>query len=208
MTERIDDTYTIPMTTGEAEVRVLGSRFLATAAPVTSFAEADAIITATRKQFHDSTHVVSAIVIGHGSDRRERYSDDGEPSGTGGRPILSEIERADLVHVLVTVTRWFGGKKLGTGRLARAYAQAAEEALAQCRRAIKRPMARFQLQFSYKLEKMVMRTLDEVNGLVAASEFSGQVVLSVRVPRSSVQCFQDLVTERSAGQIYCELIEE
>ena len=122
MTERIDDTYTIPMTTGEAEVRVLGSRFLATAAPVTSFAEADAIITATRKQFHDSTHVVSAIVIGHGSDRRERYSDDGEPSGTGGRPILSEIERADLVHVLVTVTRWFGGKKLGTGRLARAYA--------------------------------------------------------------------------------------
>jgi len=111
------------------EERVKDSRFIATAAPVSDEKEANTFISEIKKEFHDASHNCSAWRIGRGNKSIYRYNDDGEPSGTGGRPILKAIEIRELSDICVVVTRYFGGTKLGTGGLSRAYGQLATELL-------------------------------------------------------------------------------
>jgi uncharacterized YigZ family protein len=112
---------------------VQGSRFVATAAAAADRRQAMAFVEEIRKEFFDATHTAFAYRLGPaGADQRAH--DDGEPSGTAGKPILTAIERAGVTGVVVTVTRYFGGTKLGTGGLVRAYGGAAAEALAAAER--------------------------------------------------------------------------
>lgn len=112
---------------GTAQLRVLGSRFLAVAQPVTSEQEMAQHVLRREREYHDATHHCFASILG--PDRRAQSSDAGEPRGTAGLPILRAIESAKLTNTLVIVTRYFGGKKLGKGNLARAYGTCASEAL-------------------------------------------------------------------------------
>ena len=114
---RPPDAVRIPTGPASAEIRERGSRFLALAAPAESDAEARLFRDGERARFHDATHHVWAF---RGSTGEERWDDDGEPAGTGGRPILAAIDSSRVFNVVVVVTRWFGGTKLGTGGLARA----------------------------------------------------------------------------------------
>lgn len=130
------DERLVPAREGRFELRERASRFLAIAVPSASAAEANDRLARWRREFHDATHVAYAWRIGTGgTDGRgtgvERSSDAGEPSGTAGKPIALAIQSAALSDVLVAVVRWFGGTKLGTGGLARAYRSAAEGALAE-----------------------------------------------------------------------------
>lgn len=109
--------------------KIKGSRFIADVAPCTSEDEARAHVAAIRKREHAARHVCWAFRVGETGDHA-RSSDDGEPGGSAGRPILSAIEGADLTFVVVAVTRYFGGTKLGVGGLVRAYGGAAAEGLA------------------------------------------------------------------------------
>lgn len=113
-----------------AELVERGSKFHALAHPAGSAEAALALRDAERRRHHDATHHVFAVRL---SGDAFRYDDDGEPSGTGGRPVLSELEARELVETAVVVTRWFGGTKLGTGGLARAYGAAAARALETAR---------------------------------------------------------------------------
>ncbi len=115
--------------TARGEVREKASRFFAFAAPIGSPEEATERIEALEREYHDATHVAFAWRIGSGDAARARASDAGEPSGTAGKPIAAAIEAAGLTGVLVAVVRYFGGTKLGTGGLARAYREAARRAL-------------------------------------------------------------------------------
>lgn len=122
------DFYRTPGQEAEAETKVLGSRFLARAFRVDGEDDVAAILARLRKAEYDATHHVSAYRLGPDL-LRERADDDGEPSGSSGPPVLRQIAGRDLVNALVVVTRWFGGTKLGTGGLVRAYGDAARLAL-------------------------------------------------------------------------------
>jgi uncharacterized YigZ family protein len=118
------DRYTIPARETRAEIKVVNSRFVATVAPVFSVDAAKAFIARVRREFADATHNVPAYLIGHGASVIAHCNDDGEPSGTAGRPALAVLRGSGLGDVAVVVTRYFGGTKLGTGGLVRAYSGA------------------------------------------------------------------------------------
>jgi uncharacterized YigZ family protein len=119
----------VPERTGRAELREQASRFLAFASPCATPAEAGAVVARLEREYHDATHVAFAWRIGAGDAAISRASDAGEPSGTAGKPIASAIASYGVTDVVVAVVRYFGGTKLGTGGLARAYREAAARAL-------------------------------------------------------------------------------
>ena len=123
------DVYRSIRTGPAVELRVKGSRFAAVAIAVAEEGEARSHLDRIRRRDHDATHHGSAYRIGPPGAVRERFDDDGEPSSTAGKPILAAIEGREIHDALVVVTRWYGGTKLGTGGLARAYGQAAADAL-------------------------------------------------------------------------------
>jgi uncharacterized YigZ family protein len=119
----------VPSGPGTGELRERASRFLAFASRIESPENAAQTLEAIRREYHDATHVAFAWKLGMGDAARSRSSDAGEPSGTAGKPILAAIESAAVTDVLVAVVRYFGGTRLGTGGLARAYREAAARAL-------------------------------------------------------------------------------
>lgn len=132
MSKEIDIYYTIEKS-GTAEIKILGSRFIAHANNASSKDIAMDFVNNIKLQYHDATHNCFAYKIG--KDGLEfRAVDDGEPAGSAGKPILFAINKHKLSDVIVVVTRYFGGKKLGVGGLARAYSQAADEVLMKCER--------------------------------------------------------------------------
>ena len=124
----MEDTYLTLREGAEAQIKVKGSRFLAEAVPVADEAVAEAALATIRKREYNATHHCTAYRIGPAADLF-RFNDDGEPSGTAGQPILRQIEGRELTNTLVVVTRYYGGTKLGTGGLIRAYGEAASLAL-------------------------------------------------------------------------------
>lgn len=124
-----DERFT-PAQVGRFEMRERASRFLSVAAPCASPDAASDLLAGLRRTHHDATHVAFAWTIVRERGVLTRSSDDGEPSGTAGRPIAAAIESAGISDVVVAVVRWFGGTRLGTGGLARAYREAAAGAIA------------------------------------------------------------------------------
>ena len=130
------DRYPVPAGVHRVETEVRRSRFVATLAPVATVDEAHAFVRAMNDEFADATHNCWAFVVGPpGSTARIGMSDAGEPRGTAGRPMLTALLHGGVGDVAAVVTRWYGGTKLGTGGLARAYAGAVVEALAALPRA-------------------------------------------------------------------------
>src|SRR5947209_14285779 len=113
--------YLIPTATTRIEQEVSRSHFIATLAKVESVAAARAFIASIRAEMPDASHHVYAFKVGYGSSVNEGLSDDGEPSGTSGPPVLAVLRGTDIGDVVLVVTRYFGGTKLGTGGLSRAY---------------------------------------------------------------------------------------
>ena len=129
----------IPAEETQAELFVLNSRFIATAGPVFSVEEAKRFVARLRQRYADASHNVPAYIVGHGETVTSHCNDDGEPSGTAGRPALAVLRGSGLGDAAVVITRYFGGTKLGTGGLVRAYSDAVRAVLAILPRAIKVP---------------------------------------------------------------------
>ncbi len=121
--------YRIPARRTRTEIVVVNSRFITTAQPAFSVDEAKAFIQEMKNEFADASHNVPAFLIGYGASVTAHCSDDGEPSGTAGRPALAVLQGSDLGDIVVVVTRYFGGTKLGTGGLVRAYTDAVKSVL-------------------------------------------------------------------------------
>ena len=130
------DEYTTVRTETAAEIKVAGSRFMATALPILTKQEAEQFLARIRREFWDATHHCYAYRLG-ADGTRFRFNDDGEPSGSAGKPILSAIDKCTLTDVLVVVTRYFGGTKLGVGGLVRAYGDATELVLGKADKVVK-----------------------------------------------------------------------
>lgn len=176
-----------------------GSRFIAFARPVESEEEAREAVAALRREYHDARHHCFAYRIGL-EGTLWRANDDGEPSGSAGRPILGQIDSAGLSDVLITVVRYFGGVKLGIPGLIRAYRSASADALASAQVVEKVAGSWFRAGFSYDALPMVMKAAKEMDLPQRRQDFGNACTLELRVRRS----LQDDFLERMNK--YCTFI--
>jgi uncharacterized YigZ family protein len=175
-----DDTYRTIQSLSEGLYKDKGSKFLAFAEPVETVEAVKQCLERYRKNYHDARHVCYAYVLG--PDRSEsRSSDDGEPSGTAGRPILGQIQSVGLTNVLVVVVRYFGGILLGTGGLVVAYRSAAAEALTSAVTIEKTVERRLHLSFEYPLLNEVMKPIKQLGATVLSQRFELDCQLEVSV---------------------------
>ena len=177
-----------------------GSRFLGEAFPARTEADALAAIAAVRAREHAATHVCWAYRLGPAGDAW-RVQDDGEPSGSAGAPILREVEGRDLTDVAVTVTRYYGGTKLGVGGLVRAYGEAAAAALDAAPRARGTVRVPVRLRFAFADTSPAMRLLDQYDAEVAEQTYSADgTELSLHVRRSHAAPLRAAFVEATAGR--------
>ncbi len=188
----------VPADAASAEHRERGSRFIAFVRPVSSESEAGDFRAEVRRRFHDATHHVLAARLAAGT---ELLDDDGEPAGTGGRPVLDTLAGSGLTDAAVVVTRYFGGTKLGTGPLARAYATAAAQALASTKRRRLVRGVRLCLRFDYDDTGAVMRALDAADAVRLKETFSDSTELEIGVPRTAEAGLRSVLRDSTAGRI-------
>lgn len=177
----MEDTYLTLPTISEGLYKEKGSKFLAFAIPVSSVAEVKSILEEKRKEFYDARHVCYAYIIGMES-RESRSNDDGEPSGTAGKPILGALLSKQLTNVLIIVVRYFGGTKLGTSGLINAYKEASFDAIANNEIIEKKIEAPIEIYFDYICMNDVMRIIKEMNPTILQQEFDNQchILLAIR----------------------------
>ena len=191
----------------EGEIIEKKSRFIATVRLVESEEEALAFIEEIRKKYWNATHNCYAYVIG---ERRElvRCSDDGEPSGTAGRPMLDVLLGENLYNTAVVVTRYFGGTLLGTGGLVRAYSRAVQEGLAQSDIIEKIYGAILQIETDYNGLGKIQYLIGERKIPVLESEYTDKVVLRIILPVGEVEKIQAELVEATNGKVITEVAEK
>jgi uncharacterized YigZ family protein len=202
MTER----QLIPAQETRAEIRVLNSRFIATIAPVFSVDEARAFVQRVKAEFSDASHNVAAYLVGHGKSVTAHANDDGEPAGTAGQPALAVLRGSGLGDVAVVVTRYFGGTKLGTGGLVRAYGDAVREVLMLLPRAAKVATHTVVVETPYPAFERVRQLIDLHHGQILDEDFAAQVRVSARFPLDDLPAFQAALQEMSNGTLEAEII--
>ena len=174
------DEYTSIAAPSEGLFKDNGSRFIALAYPVETQEQVKEIVSALKKEYHDARHHCYAYRIGYKGDLF-RSNDDGEPSGSAGRPILGQIDSLGLSDVLVVVVRYFGGIKLGIPGLIRAYKSSTSDALAHATPVRKLATERLCIRFDYLSMNAVMKVLKEMGLQPSAQDFGETCSLQVSV---------------------------
>lgn len=194
--------YPIPASQVRIEDVILRSRFITTLAPAPTVDAARAFVTAVRAEFADATHNCWAYVVGApGSTAQIGMSDDGEPAGTAGKPMLNVLLGSGVGDVAAVVTRYFGGAKLGTGGLVRAYSGGVKTALQQLPVAEKVERVLLRVILPYRLYQPLERLLPAFEAEVIESQFAAEVTLRVRLPVEHVNDWRGALRELSAGVI-------
>ncbi len=196
----------VPARIARCEIVVVNSRFIATAGPARSVEEAKGLISRVREEFPDATHHVSAYVIGHGNSVITHCHDDGEPAGTAGRPALAVLQGSGLGDVCVVITRYFGGTKLGTGGLVRAYGDAARSVLAILPRARKVATHLVRLVIPYANFERLKRLVAAHNGRFSGQEFGAEITLTAQIAVDEFEPFQGAVREMFNGARQAEIL--
>ena len=191
----------IPATETRVELAVSNSRFIATVAPVFSVEAARTFVGRVRAEFADASHNVPAYVIGHGAATVAHCHDDGEPAGTAGRPMLAVLQGSGLGDVALVVTRYFGGTKLGTGGLVRAYGDAARAALAALPRAEKVATVTALVEAPYALLERLRLLAEAHGGLTLDEEFAAAITLTLRFRAERFDAFAGALRELSHGAV-------
>ena len=200
-------TYSIPLHEVRREHVVVNSRFIATLAPVANVEEARAFIARIKKEFADASHNVPAYIIGGGNTVTEYFSDDGEPSGTAGRPALTVLRGSGLGDVAVVVTRYFGGTLLGTGGLVKAYTESTQLVIQAVELGRRVPVHVVMLAIPYNLLERVRLMVVRNHGEVVGEDFAADITITAQFPVESFETFQNELREISAGKLSAELIE-
>lgn len=184
---------------GEGEIVEKKSRFIASVRPVESEAEAVAFIEEIRKKYWDARHHCSAFVIGRKAELT-RCSDDGEPSGTAGRPMLEVLLGEEVRNAAVVVTRYFGGTLLGTGGLVRAYTQAVKAGLAECRIGVERAGFEVLIRTDYNGVGKLQYLMGQRGITPVDSEYGTDVKFRLIIPVESCEELEKAVTESTNGK--------
>lgn len=199
--------YPVPAHNIRRELIVANSRFIASLAPAFTVGEAKAYIAGIRHEFADATHNVPAYLIGGGDSLIAHCSDDGEPSGTAGRPSLAVLQGSGLGDVAVVVTRYFGGTKLGTGGLVRAYGDAVRMVVVAVPRAVKVSTHTVMIAFPYRFLERIRLAVVAHQGQIQDETFGADVTLTARFPVEAFPAFQAALRELSAGSLQAEVLE-
>ncbi len=204
---RMATRYPIPTAEARTEIEVKKSRFIATAVPVFSVDEAKAFIARIKAEFSDASHNVPAFLVGYGAAVTAHCNDDGEPSGTAGRPILAVLQGSGLGDIAVVVTRYFGGTKLGTGGLVRAYSDATKAVLDILPRAEKVPTHTVMLSIPYNYLERIRLLVDEWNGRILDEDFAADITVTAQFTVAKFPRFQTALSEMSHGSLAAEIVE-
>ena len=197
--------YYIPSGAGESELSEKRSTFLGHVRPVESEDEAKAFIAEMKKKYYDARHNCWCYIIRNGA---VRYSDDGEPSGTAGMPIIEVIKARGVVDVCVVVTRYFGGVLLGAGGLVRAYAQGSKAALDAARVVVMHPTCRYAFDTEYSFVGKLDHWLQSQPVAVNEREFGVQVTYDLSVKKEDADGLLKGLTQLSQGRLEPLLLEE
>eukprot|EP00667_Euglena_gracilis_P019583 EG_transcript_21008 len=195
------DTTYVPETETEVEIKIKNSRFIGTAGHTTSPEEARAFIRRIQERYPDASHWCYAFAIGHGASVTQGMSDAGEPSGTAGKPILNVLMGSGLGDCTVVVTRYFGGTKLGTGGLVKAYTQGAQAVLAAVRRRPKVALARLAVTVAYDLHPRCRALAERVGATVEAEAFEEAATLMLAVGQTQAEQLERLLVDVTRGNI-------
>lgn len=190
--------YLVPSSDAEAEFIERRSRFIGHIFRTETEEQALACLKQMRETYWDATHNVYAYIIKGGATR---FSDDGEPGGTAGMPVLQVLQREEIYNVTCVVTRYFGGILLGAGGLVRAYAHGAKLALDAAGRSIKRVWTRVYLPCPYRWYERLRLEVTAFGGIVQNVEFGADVSFDLLLPQTQVTPFLDHVYDLSAGTI-------
>ncbi|MEZ3486836.1 MAG: YigZ family protein [Lachnospiraceae bacterium] len=188
---------------GEGEITEKKSRFIATVSPAGSEEEALRFIEGIRKKYWDARHNCYAYVIGERGELK-RFSDDGEPGGTAGKPILEVLAGEELCNVVIVVTRYFGGTLLGTGGLVRAYSAASKEGLASSVLITKTRGVKLHVTTDYNGLGKIQYILGQQGFKILESVYTDKVDLTVLVPVAELADIRDEITESTSGQAVLE----
>ncbi|OJX45871.1 MAG: YigZ family protein [Chloroflexi bacterium 44-23] len=199
--------YRIPARQARAEIMVVNSRFIASAAPAFSVEQARDFIQSIRAEFKDASHHVPAFLIGHGSSVTAHCSDDGEPSGTAGRPALAVLHGSGIGDIVVVITRYFGGTKLGTGGLVRAYGDAVKAVLAILPLAEKVATHTVMVVVPYSLFEQARLLAQTHAAKILAEDFAADVTLTLQLLQDGLPSFNEALSELSRGQVQAVIIE-
>lgn len=180
------------------EIKVKGSKFIASAIQVSNKEEAMIFLKDIRSEFHDATHNCFAYKIGP-EGMEFRFSDDGEPNGTGGKPILFSIQKHDLSNILVVVTRFYGGTKLGVGGLARAYGGAANDVLSITKKLPVYIIVQIRVFCTYEDIDPVKRIVSKM-AITFDEEYHDVIEILASIPRSKVDEFTRMITSATSGR--------
>ena len=197
--------YLVPRGVGQAEYIEKKSRFLGGVYPVTTEQEARGILERVRKQHYDARHNCWCYILKSG---QKRYSDDGEPQGTAGQPMLNVFEREGVVDVLCIVTRYFGGILLGAGGLCRAYTKAAKDALDAAGISRMQPWLRQQITVSYALFERAKLLIAAQDGAVEDAQYGADILITYRIPEGADERLRTALREASSGSVVPSLLEE
>jgi uncharacterized YigZ family protein len=195
------DRYPVPAAEHRAELVIERSRFLATVAPAPTVEAAQEFVERVRERHAEATHNCWAYVVGPpGSTGHVGMSDDGEPHGTAGRPMLTVLLHSGLGDVAAVVTRWYGGTKLGTGGLVRAYGGTLQEALASLPRGERVTWVPVRVRVDYASITVVQQLLATHEAVVDDQRYEADVAYEARLPESRVAAFRAAVLEATSGR--------
>jgi uncharacterized YigZ family protein len=198
----------VPAAEARQEIIVLNSRFIASASPTTSTDEAKIYIQKIKTEFPDANHNVNAYLIGHGNNTISHCSDDGEPSGTAGRPVLSVLMGSGFGDLTVVVTRYFGGIKLGTGGLVRAYSDAAKNIIQRLEKAVKILTSTYQVEITYGLNVRMKLGIKSIDGKILSTNYGSEIIMTIQLPVEKSPQFTQMVNDISSGKSKIKLISE
>lgn len=200
-----DEFYTIK-DEKESEIKVKGSTFIGSACPIESREQAEQFLASIQKKYFDATHHCYAYQAGYEPNLSFRYHDDGEPSGTGGKPIYQVITGRQLTNLIIVATRYYGGTKLGTGGLARAYSDCAVDVITRCE-IIKRIIYKnVRVQFPYDETSVVMRQIDLFEAKINETKYDTQTEMLISIRANEAERFCSHLIDLTRGRAV--LVEE
>ena len=192
------DEYLVPTAFGEDEFVEKRSRFIGRAWPVETEEEALAKIQEMKKQHYDATHNCWAYII---KDGPMRFSDDGEPGGTAGNPMMQVLQREEIYNVVCVVTRYFGGVLLGAGGLVRAYTKGAKIAVDAAGKSMKRVWSVLYVPCPYNFYERVKLEVAAFEGIIRDTQFGAEVELEILVSQEKAQPFLERLTDMTSGTV-------
>ena len=192
------DEYLVPTGYGEDEFVEKKSRFIGRVWPVETEEEALARIAEMKKQHYDATHNCWAYVLRSGA---MRFSDDGEPGGTAGNPMMMVLQKENLYNICCVVTRYFGGTLLGAGGLVRAYTKGAKIAVDAAGKSIKRVWSVLYIPCPYTFYERVKLEVEAFEGVIRDTQFGAEVELEILVAQPKAQAFLDKILDMTAGTV-------